>query len=228
MLMARFARVVVPGCPHHITHRGNRRDPVFFSEEDRLEYLEILLEYSRQYALEILGYCLMTTHVHLIGIPEREESLGLAIGRAHMKYARHANRRQQWWGHLWANRFYSTPLDEAHCWQALKYVERNPVRAGLIDVPWEYPWSSARAHVLGIDDPLLTHNPLAASFPFGATWGACISAVDDSAFLARLRTNTNTGWPAGSAEFVATLEVRLDRRLTRQKAGRKPKQGGNT
>jgi putative transposase len=106
--MPRFARVVVPGCPHHITHRGNRRDEVFFGDEDRAEYLDILLDYTRQYGVDIWGYCLMSNHVHLIGVPEREESLALAIGRAHMKYARHANRRQRWWGHLWANRFYST------------------------------------------------------------------------------------------------------------------------
>lgn len=118
--MSRFARVVAPGCPHHITHRGNRRDDVFFSDEDRADYLEILLDYTRRYGVEVWGYCLMTTHIHLVAVPEREDSLGLAIGRAHMKYARHANRRQRWWGHLWANRFYSTPLDEGHCWTALK------------------------------------------------------------------------------------------------------------
>jgi len=82
--MPRFARVVVPGCPHHITHRGNRRDDVFFSDEDREEYLAILLEYTRQYGVAIWGYCLMTNHVHLVAVPEQEESLGLAIGRGHI------------------------------------------------------------------------------------------------------------------------------------------------
>jgi putative transposase len=225
--MPRFARVVVPGIPHHITHRGNRRDPVFFSDEDRSEYLEILLDYTQHYGVEIWGYCLMTNHVHLVGVPEREESLGLAIGRAHMKYARHANRRQQWWGHLWANRFYSTPLDEAHCWNALKYVERNPVRAGLVARAWEYPWSSARAHMLGTPDPLLTACPLDDILP-GAPWGAWLTDEDDELALKQLRANTYTGWPTGSSEFVARLEAQLGRRLMRQPAGRKPKNGGNT
>jgi putative transposase len=98
--MPRFARVVVPGCPHHITHRGNCRDLVFFSDEDLSEYLEILLDYTRLYGVDIWAYCLMTNHVHLIAVPEREESFGQAIGRAQMKYARHANRRQRWGGHL--------------------------------------------------------------------------------------------------------------------------------
>ena len=105
-------------------------------------------------------YRYLSTHVHLLAVPEREESLGLAIGRAHMKYARHANRCRRWWGHLWANRFYSTPLDEGHCWAALKYIETNPLRNGMIAAPWEYRWSSARAHVLGDPHPLLTPCPL--------------------------------------------------------------------
>jgi putative transposase len=143
-----------------------------------------------------------------------------------MKYARHANRRQQWWGHLWANRFYSTPLDEAHCWNALKYVERNPVRAGLVARAWDYPWSSARVHVLGTPDPLLTACPLDDILP-GAPWGAWLTDEDDELALKQLRANTYTGWPTGSSEFVARLEAQLGRRLMRQPAGRKPKNGGN-
>ncbi len=226
--MPRFARVVVPGCPHHVTHRGNRRDPVFFSEEDRVEYLEILLDYTRQYEVEIWGYCLMSNHVHLVAVPAREDSLGLAIGRAHMKYARHANRRQRWWGHLWANRFYSTPLDEGHCWTALKYIERNSVRAGLVELPWEYPWSSARAHVLGDPHPVLKPCPLDSAIPPGAPWGAWLMEQEDDLALTALRANTYTGWPTGSPEFIARLEAQLGRRLVRQPAGRKPKKEINT
>jgi len=226
--MPRFARIVVPGCPHHITHRGNRRDEVFFSNEDRAEYLEILLDYTRQYNVDIWAYCLMTTHVHLVGVPAREDSLGLAVGRAHMKYARHANRRQRWWGHLWANRFYSTPLDEAHCRTAMKYVECNPVRAGLVDLPWDYPWSSAPAHVLGRPDPLLTPCTLDSLPPTGSAWGAWLTEADDDLLLAQLRANTYTGWPTGAPDFVATLEAQLGRRLVRQPAGRKPKQTDQT
>jgi len=226
--MPRFARVVVPGCPHHITHRGNRRDDVFFSDTDREEYLEILLDSTRHYGVEVWGYCLMTTHVHLVAVPEREESLGLAIGRAHMKYARRANRRQRWWGHLWANRFYSTPLDAGHCRAALKYVECNPLRAGRVALPWDYPWSSARAHVLGDPDPLLTPCPLDALVAPGPSWGAWLLEQADADVVARLRANTYTGWPTGSPEFIAQLEIGLGRRLQRQSAGRKKKVVGNT
>ena len=227
--MARFARVVVPGCPHHITHRGNRRDPVFFSEEDRGEYLDILHDYCRRYEVAIWGYCLMTNHVHLVGVPARAESLGLAIGRAHMTYARHANRRQRWWGHLWANRFYSTPLDDAHCWAALKYLENNAVRAGLVALPWDYAWSSARAHVLGDPHPVLTPCPLPSVVAPGPAWGAWLRAVslDDEVAFATIRANTSTGWPTGATEFITQLESQLGRCLSRQPAGRKKRQEVN-
>lgn len=228
--MARFARVVVPGCPHHITHRGNRRDPVFFSVEDRAEYLNILHDYCRRYGVEIWGYCLMSNHIHLVAVPSCVESLGLAIGRAHMKYARHANRRQRWWGHLWANRFYSTPLDEAHCWTALKYLECNPVRAGMVALPWEYEWSSARAHLIACDPhPLLTPCPLYSTFAPGPAWGTWLSetTLEDELAYEMLRANTYTGWPTGAADFTAQLEAQSGRCLQRQPAGRKKRQEGN-
>ena len=221
--MPRFARVVAAGCPHHITHRSNRMDEIFFSDEDRAEYLDILLDYTGRYGVDIWGYCLMTTHIHLIAVPESETALGLAIGRAHMKYARHANRRQHWCGHLWANRFYSTPLDDEHCWTALKYIERNPVRAGMIEVPWEYIWSSAHAHVLGDAHPVLKQIPLDSLVTPGTQWGDWLSETDDELESMQLRSNTYTGWPTGSAEFVAKLEAQLGRCLVRQVAGRKPK-----
>ena len=222
--MARFARVVLAGLPYHITHRGNRRDDVFFTPEDRDVYRAWLKEYAVQYGLDIWAYGLMTTHVHLLGVPQRETALAEAVGRAHMRYARWANRQQRWWGHLWANRFYSTPLDEEHLWAAVKYIERNPVRAGLVARAEDYPWSSARAHALGIDDPLLAPD---RPFPGPVTtagWSAYLAEPDDEELLRAIRRNTNTGWPTGSPEFVANLEARLGRTLTRQKAGRKPKQ----
>jgi len=124
---------------------------------------------------------------------------------------------------LWAG----LTLDEAHCWHALKYIECNPLRAHLVQLPWEYPWSSARAHVLGNPHPVLKPCTLDSSIAPGESWGAWLSEVEDETALTQLRTNTYTGWPTGSPEFIAKLEAQLGRRLTRQPGGRKSKQEGN-
>lgn len=118
--MARFARVVVPGVAYHITHRGNRREAVFFDDEDRHVYLALLREYTERYGLAVWAYCLMTNHIHLIAVPQSEGSMALAMGRAHMRYARWLNRKRGWCGHLWANRYFSSALDDEHLWRAVR------------------------------------------------------------------------------------------------------------
>jgi putative transposase len=119
-------------------------------------------------------------------------------------------------------------MDEGYCATALKYVECNPVRASISAVPWQYPWSSAHAHVMGDPHPVLA--PLPTDFPIatGADWGAWLLGEDDDAALALLRANTDTGWLTGSPAFLAQLEAQLGRRLVRQPAGRKAKDAGNT
>ena len=220
-LMARFARVVLTDLPCHVTHRGNRRDDVFFAPEDRDQYRRWLREYADRYGLEIWAYCLMTNHVHLVATPRRQDALAQAIGRAHMRHARRVNRQQGWSGHLWANRFYSTALDEAHLWTAAKYVELNPVRARLVERAEHYPWSSAKAHATGAPDPLLS-----ARRPFPdpervGDWGAWLASGLAEADGNLLRANTYTGRPTGGEDFVAKLEQFLGRLLRPRKRGRK-------
>ena len=154
--MPRFARVVIPDCPHHITHRGNRREDVFFTPQDRDIYRSLLGDYADRHALRIIAYCLMTNHIHLVAIPALENSLAKSVGLAHRRYSRFINKQREWTGHIWANRFFSTPLDEPHTLACIKYVELNPVRAGLVSRAEDYPWSSARSHAFGIADPLLS------------------------------------------------------------------------
>ena len=217
--MARFARVVVPGLAYHLTHRGNRGADVFFTPGDREVYQSWLGEYADAYGLEVWAYCLMTNHVHLLAVARERDSLAMAIGRTHMRFARWVNRRQGWRGHLWGNRFFSTPLDEPHLWQAVRYVELNPVRAGIVRRAEEYPWSSARAHCLGSADPLLSE-----SRPFlgrVADWSAWLAQGLDLEAIAELRRNTSTGRPTGSPEFTARLEEQLGRMLRPRKNGRK-------
>ena len=153
--MPRVARIVVPSAPHHVTQRGNNHQDVFFVDGDHRVYLELLGERAERYGLAVLGYCLMTNHVHLVVVPSSEEALAKAIGRTHFAYTQYVNRLHGRSGHLWQNRFYSCMLDEPHLWSAMSYVERNPVRARIVRVAWRYRWSSAAAHVGGGDDSRL-------------------------------------------------------------------------
>ena len=153
--MPRTARIVVPDVPHHITQRGNNRQDVFFVDDDRRVYLSILKEQSEKFGLEILGWCLMTNHIHLIGRPAGPESLAKALGQTHFRYTQYINKFHGRSGHLWQNRFFSCPLGRAHFWKALLYVEQNPLRAKMVRRPWRYPWSSAKAHVENSSDDAL-------------------------------------------------------------------------
>jgi putative transposase len=158
--MARIARVVGPGIPHHITQRGNRRQQTFFGEEDFREYISLMGEWCKEYGTEVWAYCLMSNHVHLIVVPESEDGLRKGIGEAHRRYTRRVNFREGWRGHLWQGRFSSFPLEENYLLAVVRYVERNPVRAGVVERAWEYPWSSALAHVEGRGDSLVKISPL--------------------------------------------------------------------
>ena len=218
--MARLARVVVPGVPHHVTQRGNRRQDVFFDPADRRRYLELLDRYSRSYGLSIWAYCLMTNHVHLVAVPADAHALGRTMRDTHTTYAAYANRRLGEMGHLWQGRFFSTPLDEQHLWRALRYVECNCLRAGLVPRAEDYPWSSAAAHCgLRADRVLSGELELADRVGDWSSW--LHEPADQDVEL--LRNRTRTGRPCGSDEFIARLEALLGRVLATQKAGRKRK-----
>ena len=147
-----IARVVVPGYPHHITQRGNRRQQAFFCEADYRAYIDLMSGWCSKHGVDIWAYCLMPNHVHLIGVPQSIEGLTRVIGEAHRRYTRRVNFREGWRGHLWQGRFASYVLDEAHLIAAARYVELNPVRARLVRLPGEYLWSSAAAHIAGQND----------------------------------------------------------------------------
>ena len=142
--MARLARVVAPGLPHHVTQRGNRRQQTFFCDEDYQCYVDLMAQFCKAEQVEIWAYCLMPNHVHLIAVPQSGDGLGRAIGEAHRRYTRMVNFREGWRGHLWQGRFSSFVLDERYLLTAARYVELNPVRAGLVNSPRQYRWSSAR------------------------------------------------------------------------------------
>src|SRR5262245_4311851 len=219
--MSRLARVVAPGLPHHITQRGNRRQQTFFCDEDYQSYLELMAEWCCAYEVEVWAYCLMPNHVHLIAVPHSAVGLRRAIGEVHRRYTRMVNFREGWRGHLWQGRFASFVLDEPYLLTAVRYVELNPVRAGLINAPSRYPWSSAAAHVRGRADAPVRVAPRAKLAP---NWRGFLARVIREEDSKALRAHERTGRPLGEEEFVARLEQDLGRILRRQKPGPKGKQ----
>ena len=220
--MGRIARVVVEGIPYHLTQRGNGRQQVFHSDLDYGLYCGLLLEYTKRYDLAVLAYCLMPNHTHLVCVPGRPDALARALGRTHADFARHFNIARQSCGHVWQARFFSCPLDEAHLWHAMAYVERNPVRAGLVTKAWSYRWSSAALHCgFRFDDPLVA--PFAAWQEEYGLWRwreVLLGSVAEEAMAQRIRESTRCGWPLGSESFVRDLEQRAGRRLHRLPPGR--------
>jgi len=154
--MSRSARIVIPDYPYHITQRGNYRQNVFIDDDDRIKYLSWIDEYSKRYQLSILAFCLMNNHVHFITIPGKEDSLSKVFSIVHMRHSQYLNKRMGKSGHLWQGRFYSCVLDENYLIASLRYVENNPVRAGILKEAWKWKWSSA-AYSVGIADGLLVH-----------------------------------------------------------------------
>ena len=218
--MARLARLVLPGFPHHITQRGNRRQPPFFNDGDYAAYVELMADWCREKGVEIWGYCLMPNHVHLIATPKTEDGLRRAIGEAHRRYTRRINFREKWRGYLWQGRFASFIMDEPYLLAAARYVELNPVRADLAAHAEEWPWSSARAHLSGRDDRLVNVAPLLAMV---GNWRDFLNSAIREEELRDLREHGRTGRPLGSAMFLERLEATVGRILKPQRGGRPPK-----
>jgi putative transposase len=218
--MPRIARVVVPGLPHHIVQRGNNRQDVFFAADDYRAYLDLLHEQSQRFGLHILAYCLMTNHVHLIALPGSEQALARAVGRTHWLYSRYINRLHGRSGHLWQNRFFSCPLDADHLLHAARYVERNPVRAHMVRLPWRYRWSSAAAHT-GEGEPHEVLDMVGWRRLFRpAAWKKMLQEAEDEPIVDRLRRCMHTGRPLASDRLIARLEARLGVRLRANPVGR--------
>jgi putative transposase len=226
--MPRGARIVVPGFAHHIVQRGNNRQDVFFSDDDRRFFLAMLTRQVRKHGVRITAYCLMTNHFHLIAIPDTKGALSRALGSTNLIYAQYVNRTHERCGHLWQDRFYSCPMDGSHDLAASRYVERNPVRAGMIERAWDYPWSSAATHCRSSFDPsaveLLDAPPWRAHMP-ADQWRDILGAPDDPHFTPIVRRRTTSGLPLGGDRFVAKLEGMFNRSLRPKRRGRPRKAG---
>ncbi|MEW6139564.1 MAG: transposase [Thermodesulfobacteriota bacterium] len=213
-IMARLSRIVVPGHPHHVTRRGVRSMNVFHEESDRREYLAMLGEEIGRHGVPVLVSCLLTNHVHFLAVPHREDSLAKCFGRAHRRYTRMKSFAARGRGYLFQGRFSSCVLDEGDLLGAVRYVEQNPVRAGMANVPWDYPWSSARFHMgTTVHDPLVTDRALLGLVQ---DWERLLPSSDEGRFSS-LRKGTRTGRPAKDAAFVARVQTITGPDLSKEK-----------
>ena len=228
--MARLARVVIPNVPHHVTQRGNRRLPVFFSDADRREYLRLVAVAAKAVQTRCLAWCLMDNHVHLILVPASADGLRATLGEAHRRYTRQINFREGWRGHLFQERFASYPMDDAHLMAAVRYVENNPVAARLVTQAEDWRWSSARSHIAGghiADDPLTDVAALGQHVP---NWRAMLRHGLEAAELgaadereaALIEARLSTGRPLAAEAWIALRESELERTLRPARPGRKP------
>ena len=218
--MPRTARIVVPGVPYHVTQRGNNRQDVFFVDDDRRVYLELLADYTSRFGLDILSYCLMSNHVHFVAVPEKENSLAVAMGRTDGRYAQYINRLHRRQGHLWQDRFYSCALDQKHAVAAIRYVEQNPVRARMTRRPWTYLWSSAAAHVGEGDKWGLLDLRTWRTEWSSHDWREMLQAPIDDREAESIRHSTMRCRPLGSDSFVSRIETLIGRRLRSLPVGR--------
>lgn len=222
--MPRPKRVVIPGRPHHITQRGVRKQRVFFSDEDRAMYLTLLQRYGERYGCLILAYALMTNHVHLLLIPLSKTSLRFTLQFTHQRIADHINSQMGWTGHLWQQKFYSSPVDDEYFWIALRYIERNPVAAGLVKHPAEYQWSSAAAHCGLKHDPILTTSKKWVSkLQERTNWYEWLGDEDCPDKVAILKRSTKADLPSGSEGFLNGIESKYKVRVRPGKPG--PRKG---
>ncbi|HUR39989.1 MAG TPA: transposase [Verrucomicrobiae bacterium] len=219
--MPRIARPVFPGLPHHVTQRGNRQADIFLCNADRTQYLEWLKEYCAAAEVEMIAYCLMRNHVHFVAILLAADSFERVFHRLHTRYAQRFNRITGFKGHVMQGRYFSAALDESHLWTAIRYVERNPVRAGMVQKAQDYAWSSAAMHCGLRTDPVVNgRNALPRDFVSTADWPKWLSSEEDSTQVNLLRTQSLRGLPCGSDDFVSSLEMRAGVPLKRRPRGR--------
>ncbi len=219
--MSRVPRIVAVGEPHHITQPGNNYQDIFFVDEDREMYLEFLRDYSARNRFQIHAYCLMPNHIHIVGVPEKEDSMAKAIGHAHFRYSQYINRRHERSGHLWQGRFQSCTLDGANYGEALRFVEQNPIRAKLVKRAMDYPWSSAGVHCgAEPNDGLLDLRQWQELLSKGRTWKMMLRKATTPEFQEALCLKTRTGRPLCSENFLVALEKTLKRRIRPLPVGR--------
>jgi putative transposase len=223
MRMPRYARVVFPGVPHHVTQRGNNKQQVFYCRGDGVRYLDLLRGHAAKQGVEIIAYCLMPNHVHLVVVPAGPDSLHALLKPVHGQFAQRINRMRIQTGHLWQGRYFSSPLDPSYFVNAVRYVELNPVRAKLAARAEDYSWSSAAGHCGLTRDPIVGRIPPFQELPGVKDWSGWLAEGLPSEVLTDIRRNATQNLPCGSEEFIRHLEEVAGRQLRFRVPGRQPK-----
>lgn len=220
--MARRARSIIPSYVYHITHRGNNKQKLFFSEHDFRSYLYFFEETKNKYEMKILAYCVMQNHVHYIAIANKENSFAKTINATHACFAKYFHLKHLTVGHVWQGRYYSCLLDFKHLFAAMRYVERNPVRAKIVQRPWDWVWSSARDHVSnekGIISLIDYSDYL--KIP---SWKDYLGKDDEEDDLNEIRKQTMAIKAWGSDDFKMNMEEKYKIKLMPSKVGRPSKE----
>jgi len=224
--MARLPRLTVGGYPHHIIQRGNNRQAIFATTEDYRTLLDMLDEHARKSQVALHAYVLMSNHFHLLATPETAEGIPQMMQSVGRRYVRYFNQRQARTGTLWEGRYRSTLIQaERHLLACMVYIDLNPVRAGIAETAADYPWSSHGHYVGRRSDKLVTPHPLwwqLGNTPF-AREAAYLELVQSGLAPAQERALTDSalrGWALGEPEYVADLQRRTERRVTKARAGR--------
>lgn len=222
LAMARLPRMVLPGIPHHVTQRGNRRERTFFEESDYALYLDLLAQAAGRHGLDVWSYCLMPNHVQIVAVPSDADALGRTFRDVHRTYTGYVNARMRVTGHLWQGRFSSVAMDEAHLRHALRYVALNPVRARLVLRAEDWAWSSTRALIGGADDHVVTVTPaLERTGDFRAFLG---EDFDEAACYGPLRKAEGLGRPVGSRDWLEAMAAKSGLALLPGKRGPKKRE----
>lgn len=231
--MARLGRYFLPDQPLHVIQRGNNRQPIFFCAEDYRRLHAWLAEAAAAHDCAVHAYVLMTNHLHLLVTPGNRQSLPRTMQALGRRYVRHINATSRRTGTLWEGRYRAAPIDsEAYFLACCRYIELNPVRAGMVAHPGDYLWSSFRAHAFGAADALVGDHALYRGLGRSPgerreTYRALFEAHLDPAFLDCLRAATNGGWALGDERFKRNLATALGRRAAPLPRGRRRKPAGD-
>ncbi|HKB53371.1 MAG TPA: transposase [Ramlibacter sp.] len=224
--MARLPRLTVPGYPHHIIQRGNNRQPIFAGDDEYRALLALVEEHARQAGVAIHAYVLMSNHFHLLATPETADSIPQMMQSVGRRYVRYFNQRQGRTGTLWEGRYRSTLIQaERYLLACMVYIDLNPVRAGMVQALAAYPWSS-HAHYVGMRvDRLVTPHPIwweLGNTPFAreAAYAELVRSGIARSEEQVLTDSVLRGWALGDADYIADLQRRTLRRVSRSRAGR--------